>query len=348
MPRPLIDPELVRLRDKYPASRCLRDHWPKIKKMVADGKVDEAEAFIKSCIDSNPRLVVRSKVIASTRVGRREFLRAQRDLENEVKDVLADLSTRAAAVVTDEAGPDGKVSPGRMNRVIDRIKALHTAAWAQILISMKAAVRDSIKTSLSVNMNAAQDGHDHAKAMEAARGKIGVDTATYQTIFDRVKARQLKSGLFANKFRGQFQSGTTLSRRVWDVRDASLRRLRSTVSSGIAQGRPATAVASDIKGQTLAGPQSRYMPSTGPGIYRTAYKNALRMVRTETNNAYVDAQLEYSIHKGYKVLWNLSPGHPDEDECDDLAGKEYDPESVPYPNHPNEACYLTTVLPEIG
>ena len=228
-------------------------------------------------------------------------------------------------------------------------------------------------------MDAAQDGLDQAKAMkdealessapgftqtwkeffeavrdfavdvvEAARAKIGVGTPIYKTIFDRVKKRQLEKGLFANKFRGQFQSGTTLSRRVWDVRDASLRRLRATVSTGIAQGRPATAISKDIRGQTLAGPLSKTMPRTGPGVYRSAYKNALRMVRTETNNAYVDAQLEYSMKKGYKVLWNLSPGHDEEDECDDLAGKIYDPESVPYPNHPNEACFLTTVLPEIG
>ncbi len=372
MLRPLIHPDLIRLRDKYPASRCLRDEWPKIKRLIADGKSDEAEAFIKSCIGSNPRLSVRNKVVLSSRSGRREFLRSQREAEIEVKDVLADLSDRVATIVINEAGEDGMISPGRMNRIIGRVKALHTAAWAQVLLTVKAAVREAIRRSLQVNMDAAQDGIDKAKAeteemeppapasflegllrrvldvAEATRAKIGVGSVIYKTIFDRVKKRQLEKGLFANKFRGQFQSGTTLSRRVWDVRDASLRRLRVTISTGIAQGRAATAIASDIRGQTLAGPLSKTMPRTGPGVYRSAYKNALRMVRTETNNAYVDAQLEYSIQKGYKVLWNLSPGHDEEDECDDLAGKVYDPESVPYPNHPNEACFLTTVLPEIG
>ena len=348
MPRPLIDPELVRIRDKYAGSRCLRDRWPEIKKLVAAGKSDEAEALIKSCIAANPRLQVRAKVITTALDLRREFLRDQRDLEGQVKAILARLSEDLVSILIGEAGSDGLISHGRLNRIQAEMRALVIAAWAEILALIKAAVRDAIKTSLSITMTSAQAGLDHGKTQEAAKAKMSVDSATYQTIYDRVKKRQLEKGLFANKYRGQYQSGTTLSRRVWDVRDKSVQTLRRTVASGVAQGRPASAIAADVKAQTLAGRVSKYMPNPGQGVYRSAYKNALRMVRTETNNAYVDAQLEYSIHKGYKVLWNLSPGHPEEDECDDLAGKEYDPESVPYPNHPNEACFLTTVLPQIG
>lgn len=35
--------------------------------------------------------------------------------------------------------------------------------------------------------------------------------------------------------------------------------------------------------------------------------------------------------------------------CDDYADHgPYDPEDVPYPAHPNDSCYLSTVIPEIG
>ena len=382
MPRPLIHPDLVRLRDKYPASRCLRDEWPEIKKLVTAGKSDEAEALIKTCIASNPKLVVRGTVIAKTRVGRREFLKGQREVETLIKASLSRLGERISSLLISNAGPDGKISPGRMNRVLVAVKTVNTEAWSEILLAIKAAVRDSIGYGIGVNMDGAEAGLEKAKAVrsesresnekadldfaymwwkfyedrggapadisEAVRARIRVSSDIYKTIFDRVKKRQLQQGLFRNKFRGQFQSGTTLSRRVWDVRDQTLTRLRRTVAGGIAQGRPASAISSDVKGMTTVGQTSRFFPNPGSGVYRSAYRNALRMVRTETNNAYVDAQLEYVIHKGYKVLWNLSPGHPEEDECDDLAGKVYDPESVPYPNHPNEACFLTTVLPEVG
>ena len=179
---------------------------------------------------------------------------------------------------------------------------------------------------------------------------INRTSAIFKTIFDRVQQRRIKQKLFSKRT-GIDQTGVPLSRRIWDIRDWHLRRIRGTLSSGIADGRPASAIANDLRKMTVIGKISdKAMLEPGQGIYKSAYKNALRVVRTETNNAYVDAELEYAKQKGYKKMWNVNVGHRTEDSCDDLAGKIFDPEEIEalYPQHPNDACFMTTVIPGIG
>lgn len=61
--------------------------------------------------------------------------------------------------------------------------------------------------------------------------------------------------------------------------------------------------------------------SFGRGVYRSSYKNAMRLARTETNMAYRTAdqerwrQLDFVI--GYRVV--LSDNHPEPDICNDLS-----------------------------
>lgn len=80
---------------------------------------------------------------------------------------------------------------------------------------------------------------------------------------------------------------------------------------------------------------------------RKATYNARRLLRTEINSAYREAQrqaaLQTDIIIGYK--WNLSGSHPREDICDDLASREYYDKNEPIPDsHPNCLCYITDVV----
>lgn len=94
--------------------------------------------------------------------------------------------------------------------------------------------------------------------------------------------------------------------------------------------------------------------SFGRGVYRSSYKNAMRLTRTETNMAYRTAdqerwqRLDFVI--GYRVV--LSDNHPEPDICNDLSARRGEKGSRGvYPKdfvfkgwHPQCRCYVVPIL----
>jgi hypothetical protein len=83
----------------------------------------------------------------------------------------------------------------------------------------------------------------------------------------------------------------------------------------------------------------------GRGVYRSSYKNALRLTRTEINMAYHEQaynrwqQLDFVV--GFRV--ELSGAHPEKDICDELKG-EY-PKSFKFLGwHPQCMCHAIALI----
>lgn len=94
---------------------------------------------------------------------------------------------------------------------------------------------------------------------------------------------------------------------------------------------------------------------TGRGVYRSSYKNAMRLARTETNMAYRAADCErwerMEFVRGFRVV--LSKNHPCEDICNDLSAADENDTSGKgeYPKgfmfkgwHPHCFCYCVPLL----
>lgn len=94
---------------------------------------------------------------------------------------------------------------------------------------------------------------------------------------------------------------------------------------------------------------------TGRGVYRSAYKNAMRLTRTETNMAYRSSEQDrwqrMDFVLGFRV--KRSRNHPDTDICDDLSAANDDNESDRgvYPKtfvfkgwHPQCRCFVVPIL----
>ena len=83
----------------------------------------------------------------------------------------------------------------------------------------------------------------------------------------------------------------------------------------------------------------------GQGVYRSSYRNAQRLARTETNIAYRTADLErweqLDFVIGYEI--KVSKNHPHYDICDELAGK-YPKDFVWTGWHPNCRCFMIPIL----
>lgn len=90
-------------------------------------------------------------------------------------------------------------------------------------------------------------------------------------------------------------------------------------------------------------PGKLYKP--GSGVYRSSYRNAQRLARTETNMAYRTADYErfQTLDFVTGVEIKLSNNHPVIDICDDLAGRY--PKTFKWTGwHANCRCYMVPIL----
>lgn len=134
------------------------------------------------------------------------------------------------------------------------------------------------------------------------------------------------------------EKGRNLSKRVWNTLEPFKAQLEQGLGIGISEGKAAKEMAKDLK-QYLNQPDKlfrkvrdskgvlqlskaakEYRP--GQGVYRSSYKNALRLTVSETNIAYRTADHErwkaMPFVKGVRV--KLSNAHPKFDLCDSMAG----------------------------
>jgi len=139
--------------------------------------------------------------------------------------------------------------------------------------------------------------------------------------------------------------GITLSRRIWDVTWSSQKRIMTEIHLAVLRGDSSAVLAKKLKGflgvsrKVTTGLATQI--ETAPGMYKSAYKNALRLARTEINRAYAHGVYRYGKSKkwidGY--IWRVASGNPCED-CLDNNGVFYPKEEPPeIPLHPHCMCY---------
>ncbi|MCK4447411.1 MAG: hypothetical protein KAW56_10070 [Candidatus Marinimicrobia bacterium] len=154
--------------------------------------------------------------------------------------------------------------------------------------------------------------------------------------------------------------GFNLSQRVWNLVNGAKDQIELYLASGISTGKSAGGIARDIK-QYLNEPdrlfrrvrQDRklvlsktargYHP--GSGVYRSSYKNALRLTRNEINMSYrmSDYVRRQELHFVVGIEVHLSASHPMLDMCDDLVGK-YPKGFIFVSWHVGCLCYTTSIM----
>ena len=160
---------------------------------------------------------------------------------------------------------------------------------------------------------------------------------------------------------GTYNAVVNLSRRVWNLKEQYKQELEMGLSVGIEKGTSAASLAKKMK-QYLNEPDklfrrvrdkfgnlqlsknaAAYHP--GRGVYRSSFKNAMRLTRSETNMAYRTAEQtrwkQFDFVVGYEI--KLSQSHPCHDVCDELAGK-YPKDFVWTGWHPMDMCYCVSIL----
>ncbi len=162
-------------------------------------------------------------------------------------------------------------------------------------------------------------------------------------------------------FNKRKERGMNLSDRVWRLTNQFKSEMELALELGLGEGKSAAALSRDVrqylnephrlfrrvrdeKGQLrLSKAAAAYHP--GQGVYRSSYKNALRLTATENNMAYRTADherwndLDFVI--GIEI--KLSGNHPIEDICDEMCGVY--PKTFKFVGwHPFCRCYAVPKL----
>lgn len=162
-------------------------------------------------------------------------------------------------------------------------------------------------------------------------------------------------------FQGRKDGGLGLSDRVWKITEQYKTEIELGIDVALGDGRSAAQLSRDVR-QYLNDPDNLFRRvrnkrgelvlskraaafHPGQGVYRSSYKNAMRLARTEVNMAYREADAErwdgLPFVVGYEV--KLSHRHPEPDICNDLAGKY--PKSFKFVGwHPHCFCYCVAIL----
>ena len=166
----------------------------------------------------------------------------------------------------------------------------------------------------------------------------------------------LKNDIDANGFK--------LSDRVWNITQQTKSQLEFYLDSGVVAGRNANGISSDIR-QILQNPQKRFRRirnekgelvlsqpmkdyHPGQGVYRSAYKNALRTSATTTNTAYRSSDYErwskQDFILGIEVHRSANNRGPCK-ICDAMVGKY--PKTFKFTGfHPFCICFATPITME--
>lgn len=185
------------------------------------------------------------------------------------------------------------------------------------------------------------DGNREEWLLSAAKNDALVDSKysrAQKRLGDRAEAWHEPHLEALEQFNARKERGMNLSDRVWRLTDQFKSELELALEMGLGDGKSAAALSRDVreylnephklfrrvrneKGQLrLSKAAAAYHP--GQGVYRSSYKNALRLTATENNMAYRTADherwndLDFVI--GIEIM--LSNNHPVEDICDEMCG----------------------------
>ena len=222
----------------------------------------------------------------------------------------------------------------------------------------------NLESMLYANISAFQkDGWDRAERKnddfisQFIKG-MSISSATKDGMFTHSLSafEALKNDIDANGFK--------LSDRVWNITQQTKSQLEFYLDSGVIAGRNSNGISSDIR-QILQNPQKRFRRirnekgelvlsqpmknyHPGQGVYRSAYKNALRTSATTTNIAYRSADYErwskQDFILGIEVHRSANNRGPCK-ICDAMVGKY--PKTFKFTGfHPFCICFATPITME--
>lgn len=242
----------------------------------------------------------------------------------------------------------------------DPKKEFHFEDFPALKKEMEALMQD-LGSSLQANI---EDGDQESWTLSNTKNDAMVDSIIGKKHLPKKVVQAWKHPHLEalNAFIARKEAGMNLSRRVWNLTQQFKSEMELAMEMGMGEGKSAAALSRDIRkylvepnklfrrvrdksgALRLSKAAAAYHP--GQGVYRSSYKNALRMTATENNIAYRTAD-----HNRWQALpfvigieIHISNNHPTEDICDLFDGKRF-PKDFKFTGwHPWCRCYAVSVL----
>lgn len=181
-------------------------------------------------------------------------------------------------------------------------------------------------------------------ASRAAKLSAASDAALLRLVGDGAEGERLYAGATITAQRTvetilarQGMSKVPLSERIYNTSVWMHKRLDTLIASTLARG---------LNAQRFAKVARDWFSPSVPGGTRYA---AMRLARTEINNAFHATSIDYAKSKPWvsQMDWHLSKSHPAPDKCNPIAAASpYDVHLVPRKPHPQCMCYVTERTPD--
>lgn len=252
----------------------------------------------------------------------------------------------------------GKVPPSRLfilhKSITEEMAAIRPRLVNKIKTGMSGSVDYGLKTGI-ISMDKALG--KTARKVQIGSGYIGKDgkirryNPTKELYADSRWAKI--NGAAMDSLLRFKPSGITLSSRIWDITWQTEKALRQQLATSVLIGESPATLSRTIRSrllmpETLRG-RARQEYHPGAGIYKSAYKNSMRVTRTEFARAYSEGTRRYAQEKewikGY-ISRVTSDNPADYDASIDGVYFPKDSEPSP-PYHPHCMCYLELVYDEI-
>ena len=242
----------------------------------------------------------------------------------------------------------------------DTKKEFHFEDFPALKKEMEALMQD-LGSSLQANI---EDGDQESWTLSNTKNDAMVDSIIGKKHLPKKVVQAWKHPHLEalNAFIARKEAGMNLSRRVWNLTQQFKSELELALELGMGEGKSAAALSRDVRkylvepnklfrrvrdksgALRLSKAAAAYHP--GQGVYRSSYKNALRMTATENTIAYRTAD-----HNRWQALpfvigieIHISNNHPTEDICDLFDGKRF-PKDFKFTGwHPWCRCYAVSVL----
>ena len=242
----------------------------------------------------------------------------------------------------------------------DTKKEFHFEDFPALKKEMEALMQD-LGSSLQANI---EDGDQESWTLSNTKNDAMVDSIIGKKHLPKKVVQAWKHPHLEalNAFIARKEAGMNLSRRVWNLTQQFKSEMELALELGMGEGKSAAALSRDVRkylvepnklfrrvrdksgALRLSKAAAAYHP--GQGVYRSSYKNALRMTATENNIAYRTAD-----HNRWQALpfvigieIHISNNHPTEDICDLFDGKRF-PKDFKFTGwHPWCRCYAVSVL----
>ena len=242
----------------------------------------------------------------------------------------------------------------------DKEQEFHFEDFPALKREMDALMQD-LYSSLQTNI---EDGDEESWTLSNTKNDAMVESVIGKAKLPKQTVQAWKHPHLEalNAFIDRKEAGMGLSKRVWNLTQQFKDEMELALELGLGEGKSAAELSRDIRkylkepsklfrrvrdksgALRLSKAAAAYHP--GRGVYRSSYKNALRMTATENNMAYRTAD-----HTRWQALpfvigieIHISNNHPTEDICDLFDGKRF-PKDFKFTGwHPWCRCYAVSVL----